>query len=552
MGKKHGNPNISRRNFLRKSAALGLGTTGLALGVEQQAEAQRQPMWDQVADVVIAGAGASGLCAAVMARDRGASVIVIEENHDIGGHAMLSGGRMPLGGGTSLQKKYGIMDSADQVYQDHINDKSRTYRYGDRDIVRAWADENAPTFEFLLENGVKFIDVMPEAVNGSSVPRMFRAQLFSNDLEQTINGQNGSGLVRPLEASARSKGVTFLLRHKLTDIIRESPSSGRVLGITARFENRNVNIQARKGFIIATGGHTSNVEFRRTFDPRLTEEYQVTGEPWSKQTADGEILAMSIGAGLWATGTQTAESGSPITKTAHIGCRYGYVNLKWKPDSPLFYLAGSSGLTVTSFQNVILVNQIGLRFWNEMDGSFEFRNACLASSGNPAKDGKKRNGGGPIWAIFDSDAVIREKWDTKPPSVDPNGWFFSADTIAELAGKIKNPYQSQPISASTLEQTVAKYNSYVDMGKDADFAKPTPMYKIQKPPFHAAWSTPILHDTLTGLRINQKCQVIDIRGQMIPGLYCAGESAGGFALHGLPRVTVFGRIAGREAADATS
>src|SRR6267154_191966 len=118
MGKKSDEPDISRRNFITKGAALGLGTAGLAgLSVEQaEAAAQKVPKWDHVADVVVAGAGASGLCAAVMARDQGASVIVIEENHDIGGHAMLSGGRVPLGGGTSLQKKYGITDSAEQVY----------------------------------------------------------------------------------------------------------------------------------------------------------------------------------------------------------------------------------------------------------------------------------------------------------------------------------------------------------------------------------------------------------------------------------------------------
>ena len=93
-----------------------------------------------------------------------------------------------------------------------------------------------------------------------------------------------------------------------------------------------------------------------------------------------------------------------------------------------------------------------------------------------------------------------------------------------------------------------KYNSFVDAGKDSEFGKPTPMYKIQKPPFYAAWSTPILHDTLTGLKINTKCQVVDRTNQVITGLYACGESAGGFALHGLPRVIVFGRIAGREAA----
>jgi succinate dehydrogenase/fumarate reductase flavoprotein subunit len=117
-----------------------------------------------------------------------------------------------------------------------------------------------------------------------------------------------------------------------------------------------------------------------------------------------------------------------------------------------------------------------------------------------------------------------------------------------LAGKISNPYQLQPVPASALEEAVARYNSFVDAGKDADFGKPAPKHKIQKPPFYAAWSTPILHDCLAGLRINRQCQVIDLKGQVIPGLYCCGESAGGFALHGLPRVTVFGRIAGREAA----
>ena len=165
-------------------------------------------------------------------------------------------------------------------------------------------------------------------------------------------------------------------------------------------------------------------------------------------------------------------------------------------------------------------------------------------------DPKKLNGGGPIWAIFDSSAVEREKWDPRPPNVDRSGFFFAADTLAELATKIQNPHQRQPMPGRTLEETVARYNSFVDAGKDADFNKPSPKYKIQKAPFYAAWSTPILHDSLSGLRINTKCQVIDIRGNVIPGLYCAGESAGGFALHGLPRVTVFGRVAGREAARA--
>ena len=544
---------VSRRRFLRDGATVGVGATALAGIATHDAalEAQRPARWDRTADVVVIGAGASGLCAAIMARDQAASVLVVEQNNDIGGHAMVSGGRVPLGGGHSLQKKYGISDSVEQVYLDHTAPGNLGFRYSDRDLVRMWAEENVPTLEFLLENGVKFIDQKPEIVNGGTVPRLFRTQVFSDNLKETIAGSPGSGLVRALEKSAKTKGVEILLGHTLTRIIREGPSSGVVQGVTATSRGKPINVQARKGVIIATGGHTSNVEFRRIFDPRLTEEYQVAGEPWTKQNADGELLAMAIGASLWATGNQTGERGSPITKTRHIGCRYGYINLRWPSESPMFSQAGASGLTVNDFQDVILVNQLGRRFWNEMDNSFAFLTACLSRHATgPGR--RTENGGGPIWAIFDADAVAREKWDPKPPNVDPNGWFFTADTIAELAARIANPYQYQPITGRVLEETVARYNSFVDAGKDADFGKPTPMFKVQKPPFYAAWSTPILHDTLTGLRINTKCQVIDLRGQVIPGLYCAGESAGGFALHGLPRVTVFGRIAGREAARATT
>src|SRR6185369_11334773 len=119
-------------------------------------------------------------------------------------------------------------------------------------------------------------------------------------------------------------------------------------------------------------------------------------------------------------------------------------------------------------------------------------------NGNVGQNGKTANGGGPIWAIFDADTVVREKWDPKPPNVDPNGWFFSADTLGELARKISNPHQRQPIPARALEDTVAKYNSHVDAGKDPDFARPAPKFKIRTPPFYAAWSTPLVHDCLSG------------------------------------------------------
>src|ERR1051325_6930433 len=74
--------------------------------------------WDFEADVVVIGAGAAGLPAAIRAADAGASVVVVETNYDAGGHAIISGGNVPLGGGTSAQRKYGVEDSAEVVFRD--------------------------------------------------------------------------------------------------------------------------------------------------------------------------------------------------------------------------------------------------------------------------------------------------------------------------------------------------------------------------------------------------------------------------------------------------
>ena len=83
---------------------------------------------------------------------------------------------------------------------------------------------------------------------------------------------------------------------------------------------------------------------------------------------------------------------------------------------------------------------------------------------------------------------------------------------------------------------------------DFDFGKPRPLHTIAKPPFYAAWHTPALHDSYTGIRINTSAQVMDVRGAPIPGLYACGDSSGGFGQHGICRAATFGRIAGFHAA----
>src|SRR5215470_7698930 len=253
---------LSRRSFLSKGAAAGVGAAALTGAAATEARAEIK--WDHTADIVIIGAGVAGLAAAITARDHSASVIAVEENYDIGGRGILSGGRLHLGGGNAIQQRHGIKDTPDQVYADWVRFDAGSSRYSDRDLVRVFADENLATYDFLVENGVEFIDKMigPEAA--STVPRTFVTVEWHVPSELIAPGRNrnGSGLVRRLEASARKKGAQIFLRHKMTKIIREQENSRRVIGIAAMNGSNPVNIQARKGVIIATGGHTGNVNFR--------------------------------------------------------------------------------------------------------------------------------------------------------------------------------------------------------------------------------------------------------------------------------------------------
>src|SRR5204863_9933090 len=138
-----------------------------------------------------------------------------------------------------------------------------------------------------------------------------------------------------------------LLEHRMTAIHREAPKCGRVLGIAVDHRGTVRNVHARKAIIVATGGSTGNVNFRRMFDPRLTEEYcGLAGMPWSDQDASGELAAMAIGASLWGLYNQTGEFGASVTKPSSIGCQYKYRNRQWMPGSRVFESARASGLKV--------------------------------------------------------------------------------------------------------------------------------------------------------------------------------------------------------------
>jgi len=599
---------ISRRDFVKgataSAAALG-GSAAIPAHAAFQNPYELPEKWDLEADVVVIGSGPTGLIAAIRARDTGASVIIVEANYDAGGHGLMNGGTIQLGGGTKTQKKWGIEDTPDTMFRD-LTDWSVVetngmpeYRYNDRAVQRALADNSVATYDFMVENGVKFLDIPPSTAGahaiGISARRAHEVTWDGRQGAESPRGAGGTGIYRPLELSARKKGVRFLFNFHMDGIFREQVNSGRVLGIKAGYTPRylpgetmpmksfhsdgnidltqaDVTVKARKAIVIGTGGSSGNINFRRIFDPRMTEVYQLAGSPYSDQDGSGELAAMAIGASLWGTANQSFERNGAFRKRPVIGCQYTYIN--WTPDSVLFPFVRATGLKIGKWHSLVLVNQVGKRFYNEDAGSWPY--GTHHGSLDPYIPGDWRNprrinyepqnfldaalapnegseppdyAAGPVWAIFDSEGVKREKWDLAPPATDPL-YFFSDNTLEGLAKKIKkNPYQTPDMPPDYLAATIKRYNEFADSGKDPDFERPDPKYKIDTPPYYAAWATPVVHDCYTGLRINMKCQVMDMHGQVIQGLYCGGESAGGSSQHGQGRCVTQGYIAGGYAAE---
>lgn len=480
---------------------------------------------------------------------------MIEHHFDVGGIAIMSGGNIAIGGGHRLQKEIGQDDSPDQVFA-RLTGTGKN-RFADANLTRRFVDEHVDTFDFLEANGVNFdrhgTDVPKEGRTGVNSETQTRPHEWPIRVSVTSHdkARNGSGIVRPLELSARNKGVRFLLSHTVTDLHREQPFAGRVIGVRVEEVDRwfqptfrTLNLRARMGVIICSGGHGQNVAFRTMFDPRLTEEYQWHGEYTAPANAAPTVAAMRLGAALGAAGNETVMGAGQAPDKGRWGVQENYVRGEQTPESATFFRHRASGLTAV-WDECVLVKENGQRFWDETDSSYD---GYFANAFKPTGVPGKLLGGGPVWAIVDQDFIDRHGYETGYPHVDrAGGYFFSAETLEELAAQlIHNPYQLRPMSGDALRETIERFNSFVDTGTDEDFGRTALPHKIAKPPFYAAWSTPCLHDSYTGLRATPNCQVVDLTGAPIDGLYVAGESLGGIYQHGLGRCIVTGRIAGME------
>lgn len=188
-------------------------------------------------------------------------------------------------------------------------------------------------------------------------------------------------------------------------------------------------------------------------------------------------------------------------------------------------------------ENYIMVNQKGKRFVNEFAERDVLTKAAI-------------DNGGLFYLIAD-DKIKDTAYNTTQESIDAQvkaGTLFRADSLEELAEQIG-------MDPDTLVDTIKKYNSYVDAGKDPDFEKSAFNLKCEVAPFYATPRKPAIHHTMGGLKIDTGAHVLDKDGKQISGLYAAGEVAGGIHAgnrlggNSLADIFTFGRIAANSAID---
>jgi flavocytochrome c len=455
--------------------------------------------WDGEADVVVVGGGNTGIPAAITAHDKGAKVIVLEASGGMASSLAMIAGGTPFTG-TDLQKAEGIKDSPDQLYEEAVKVSG-----GDPELWRALADRQEEVYEWLKSLGAK-----PEKVLLAPGHLVRRSVKFVG---------HGPALCKVLRNALEKSGIDVRYRHRARKLIVDN---GRVIGVSAEAGGKTTNFRARKAVILATGGFCQNLDIVKEFGPHFAD--LVPTAPKTHQ-GDGLKMAMAIGAGTDGLGLAVCPSMPVGEKTLQ------FVN------------AGTYG--------GITVDRWGNRFGNEATeelGTYtEKHKICLDRDPTGLHIGV-------------TDQAIKDL--NEPPPTPPREPIYKADTIEELEKQLGIP-------AGNLKATIDEYNSDIEKyGYDRKFGRKLlgmhwpnkPVMKLDHPPYYAVKYKICLTSMKGGLKINAKCQVIDLFGDVIPGLYAAGEIAGG--LERIPhhyytgRMTVQaftqGRIAGDVAADAPS
>jgi succinate dehydrogenase/fumarate reductase flavoprotein subunit len=597
---------LSRREFLKDTgmvvggAALTMGALSLA-GCAPEAETTTvtapgttvtttktetatpwlPSKWDYEADVVVVGAGGAGLAAAIEAHDAGASVLILEKQASDRhySNSRMSGGIFHCPARDSNRQALeqyllGMMSGENLSWklegeQEHVS-QGIVPKFADYEVENAdWLKSLDPDIEFITYNVNPAFPMFPgaETLAGKYITYvcMYPEAGAAPDPEEVapyelpkMQKKSGEAFHACLMVGIENRGIEILYSSPAKRLVK---NNGEVIGVIAQSGGKEIACKAKRAVVLTSGGYEYNVPMRRAFlkGPGV-KGWAFYGSP--DNTGDGIAMALDLGAGVGLA--KVAKAASRVITAVPYGRGYEETGLKMG--------LISEGVSVP---HSIIVDNFGKRYWNEHDITngakpfrYQFYEEAVKYDLNTMSYTRD-----PSWLIFDeslrtstcitsleaSTAGFRFiPWTKDNMDAVNRGWIFRADSVEELAAKIKaDPENRNMMDESVLTEAVDNFNSYCAAGEDLEFGRSiSTMGPIETPPFYALRLYPGGPNTKGSIDADGERHVIDWKGNAIPRLYTAGEisSVFKFVYQGGGNITecmVCGRIAGRNAATET-
>lgn len=523
---------------IKEAAAAALTAAGLnpddyKTAVEKDAAAEDSTV---DADVVVVGAGGAGMTAAITAAAEGKSVVILESQSMVGGNSVRATGGMnaaktvyqdenEFGESAGVEK---TLKTAAEKYADNetitalaktVSEQWAAYQanptgyfdsvelmeldtmiggkgINDPELVETLCANSADAIDWLDEHGITLHNV--SSFGGASVKRIHRPV---NAEGKTVSV--GSYMIPLLQENCEKAGVKMMLDTTATEILTDA--NGAAVGVKATGASGETVTVNAKAVVLATGGFGANLDMVVKYKPEL-KGFMTTNAPGIQ--GQGIEMAQAIGA-------------------ATVDMDQIQIHPTVEANTAALITEGLRG------DGAILINEEGKRFIDEVGTRDVVSAAEIAQTGSYS------------WlvvdqAMVDASSVIQ--------GYIKKGYTVTGATYEELG-------KAMGVDAAAFAETMEKWNGYVEAKNDPDFGRTSFANKLDTAPYYAIKVTAGVHHTMGGLKINANTEVLNEKGEVIPGLFAAGEVTGG--VHGANRLggnavadfTVFGRIAGAAASD---
>jgi len=457
-------------------------------------------------ELLVVGAGITGLTATATAVEYGVKTMLIEINKIC----------------TPVRKEIGVVGSRIQKAENNHIDVHEIVRemtmygsaYVDQRLLYLWARNSGEAVDW-YENIIKDHGAVLTLQGGyyMEVKQGSYTRFPTGHKTRWPDGVSGAKI---LSAYAQERGADIRMQTAFIKLIKED---GRVVGAIIKDvpTGRYMRVNASKGVIVATGGYIRNTEMLKALQPETLSMAGVT-------VSEGATMGDGIKACLWA---------GAMMDNRHVSIIFDRCAIM--PDETPDTKAAPGRTTEIIAQPFLKVDLKGRRFCNESQPydfvshraySLPGKCYCVIFDSGFEEDARRFDMAGcSRMFTFDNGAPCGhdiEENKLRMKGMIRDGRFIQADTIAELAEKLGMP-------ADELEKTVARYNELYDQQRDDDFGKEAyRLSQVRRPPYYGVRSCGLALGTLDGIRIDENMNALDENCDPIPGLYVCGNDSGGF------------------------